>query len=150
MTDENEIKQVSVEEARVALGEVETMEMKGKRMGVPSFCFSVGVSLWAGALAATAGTGWLLLVLFVGMVGLFQQKQRRKAGILEVSGAGDVKRVVVMGLLLGAMFLCGWIGYDMGYRWAPYVAGAVVAVSQFYLMERTYGPLRQMGEEGEA
>ena len=128
----------SPDEAKAALASVEQMTITGMKRGLYSRRFAVVMSLWAGVLATLVGLDspiWLLW-LFAGIFAFFAWRRKQGAWIQEVQSPRELWRVIPLGLLGGAVFIGGNVAQrDFGLGWAPFVAGAVLAVGLFLLTE---------------
>lgn len=127
-------------EARQALAAVASTQSTSLRRGIYSRRFAVIVSLWAGALAASLGTGWLLIVLFGGIFAHHRWRQNHtEAWINEVQSVADLWKVVVLSVLVGGLFLGALVGLErFQWGWAPVIAGAIIAVTLYTTMELSY------------
>lgn len=131
------------DEARASLASLERMKSAGLHAGRYSRSFAVVMSVWAGALAATVGSAALLPLFAIGLIAYAVYRRRQGAWIREVETRQDLGWVVVFGLLVGAIFIGGYVARaQLDVRWAQSVAGLVVAAGLFVLTEAAYGRKR--------
>jgi 4-amino-4-deoxy-L-arabinose transferase-like glycosyltransferase len=130
-------------EARAALAAADRMAAAGLDRGLYPRGFAFAMSLWAGSLAATVGSAVWLPLFAAGLVGYTGYRRRRGAWVREVQGRGDLAVVLVLGLLVGAVFVGGYVArWHFDLRWAQPVAGVVVAAGLLTATELTYGRTR--------
>jgi len=126
-----------------ALDSIEKMQAIGLEQGLYPRWFSVATALWSGLLAASMGSPWLLWILFGGFVAFSVWRRRTPAWIKEIQSKRDLVIVLCFSLLIGGLFIAAYIALKFyGLRWAPYLAGLLIAVIQYSIMEISYAPIR--------
>ncbi len=161
MTDNTELP--TAREAAEALASVERMRSAGLKRGRFPRGFAVAAALWTGALTTTVGlaspTSIPLLVL--GLLGYWLWC--RKTGVWiwfirlwlsqrkQVSqGSRELRAAILVSILVGGVMMAGYVGgQSFGLAWAPFVAGAIVAVVTFVLAEIASPPVHQGLSEGQ-
>lgn len=134
---------LSSESAAASLDSIRRAQDAGLKRGLYPRWVAIAISLWAGALAATVATvAWLPLFL-AGILAGAIYRRKHGAWVREITSRRDLWIVLVLGALLGAVFIAGYVGLTrFGAQWAPLAAGACVSVTLFLIMEITYAPVR--------
>ena len=125
------------DEAADALDAVSSLTRSAVERSLYSDRFSALLATWAGLLGVAVGTesGWMLPLLFAGIFGLVFQRNRQGAWIHELRSRGELWLVLVMGLLVGALFIAGNVGLqEFGIAAAPWVAGGLIGVILYSLL----------------
>ena len=136
MSDTKDSTTPTPDEAKDALSAVELMQATGLKRGIYPRKFALACSLWAGALAASLGTGWLLVVLFSGLGAYHFWRQRHtEAWVNEIQSSHDLRKVLLLSVLVGGCFLGALAALESGIAWAPYVAGILIAAILYSMME---------------
>lgn len=136
--------ETSREEAAAALDSIARLEQAGRRAGVYSRAFGLGVAAWTAVMVTTFGldSNWFGLLLIVGFVvgWLWKRRERDRMGawVNEVNSWGELAFVVTVGLVVTCVTVAASIASHRGMIWAPWAAGAFSFAVVYGLMEWSY------------
>ena len=144
--------QLTPDQARAALSELERAQLAAKRAGLYSRTVAGVVAVWSGLTAAALAWGhpvwWLLL--FGGVAALEWRRRRAPATLREVSSRREFAWTWALGLVFGAIFIAGPVLTErLDSNAVPVVTGVLVAAGLFALMEVSHRGIRaRLASEG--
>jgi len=137
--------EISSDEARSLLSQVEELSDTAQRRGAYSRQFSLLLSLWTAMLVGTVGLIWWIPLFVGGLVWFHMWRKNQSTWIQEVQTRLQMIWVILLGLFCGCLFIGSYISrFHFESELAPWYFGGGAGFLILGLTELAYGKLRQL------